>query len=210
MTRILVVDDHAIMRRGLREVLAEGLPDAQVVEVGTFEEAQASLDGTPPALMLLDINLPGRSGLELLELARSRFPRVLVLVVSAYPEQEFAVRCLRLGAAGYLTKSSAPDELLTAVNRVLSGGHYLSSSLAARLATAVGGVDTTVPHDSLSRRELEVLGLLARGKSLKEISQDLHLSEKTVATYRARLGEKLGLSTNVELTRYAMRHGLAD
>lgn len=210
MTRILIVDDHAIMRRGLREVLSEGLPGAQCVEVGTFEEALASLEGAPPALMLLDINLPGRSGLELLELARTRFPKVLVLVISAYPEQEFAVRCLRLGAAGYLTKSSAPDELLTAVTRVLGGGHYVSASLAARLATVVGGVDTTVPHDSLSRREMEVLGLLARGKSLKEISGELHLSEKTVATYRARLGEKLGLSTNVELTRYAMRHGLAD
>ena len=96
------------------------------------------------------------------------------------------------------------------MTRVLEGGHYVSASLAERLATVVGGVDTTVPHDSLSRREMEVLGLLARGKSLKEISNDLHLSEKTVATYRARLGEKLGLSTNVELTRYAMRHGLAD
>jgi DNA-binding NarL/FixJ family response regulator len=133
-----------------------------------------------------------------------------VLVVSAYPEGEFAIRCLRLGAAGYVTKDSAADELVAAARKALAGGRYVSAALAERLAGVISGLERPAPHEALSRRELEVLQLVARGRTLKEIAAALQIAEKTAATYRARISEKLGLSSNVELTRYALRHGLGD
>jgi DNA-binding NarL/FixJ family response regulator len=133
-----------------------------------------------------------------------------VLVLSVYPEAEFAVRVFKLGAAGYLSKDSAPDELLVAVKKILAGGKYVTAALSEKLAYALGGDLDQVPHDALSNRELQVLRLIATGKTLKEIAAELSLSEKTVATYRVRLANKLGLSTNVELARYALQHRLVD
>lgn len=210
MTRILIVDDHEVVRRGLRQVLAEGFAGAEFGEAGTSSAATAALSSQPWDLLLLDINLPGRSGLEILEDVRRTFPRLPVLVVSAYPEEEFAVRSIRLGAAGYLTKSSASDELVAAARKALEGGRYVTASLAERLAGLLGGDFGQEPHDSLSSRELQVLRLVASGRSAKEVAAELHLSEKTIATYRARIAEKLGVSTNVELTRYALLHKLVD
>jgi DNA-binding NarL/FixJ family response regulator len=133
-----------------------------------------------------------------------------VLVLSAYPEEEFAVRCLRLGAAGYLTKNSAADELVAAARKALEGGKYVTAALAERLAAVLGGGLRGQPHDALSGRELQVVRLVATGRTMKEIAAELHLSEKTIATYRARIAEKLGISTSVELTRYAMQHKLVE
>lgn len=208
--RVLVVDDHEVVRRGLRLVLSEGLPGAELGEAGSADQALATLAFEPWDLLLLDINIPGRSGLDVLEEVRRRWPRLPVLVVSAYPEEEFAVRCLRLGASGYVTKSSASDELLAAVRKVLAGGRYVTASLAERLAAVIGGDVRHQPHEALSTRELQVVRLVATGHTLREIAAELRLSEKTVGTYRARIAEKLGLSSNVELTRYALQHKLVE
>lgn len=210
MTRLLVVDDHEVVRRGTRQVLAEGFPGATFGEAATAAEALARLEEERWDLLVLDINLPGRSGLEVLEDVRRQWPKLPVLVLSAYPEEEFAVRCLRLGAAGYLTKNSAADELVAASRKALEGGKYVTAALAERLATVLGGGLRGQPHEALSGRELQVVRLVASGKTMKEIAAELNLSEKTIATYRARIADKLGVSTNVELTRYALQHKLVD
>jgi two-component system invasion response regulator UvrY len=207
MSRVLVVDDHEVVRRGLRHILAEALPDATLEEAGSSEEALNAIARAPWDLVLLDVNLPGRSGLEVLEDARRLRPGLPILVVSAYPEEEFAVRCIRLGAAGYLTKTSAATELAAAARKAISGGKYVTPRLAERLVDVLGGA-SSLPHEALSTRELQVLRLVASGRTAKEIAAELHLSEKTIATYRARISEKLGLSTIAELTRYAVQHGL--
>ncbi len=208
--RVLIVDDHEVVRRGLRQVLQDGFPSCQFGEAGNFDDARQQLADGPWDLALLDINLPGRSGLELLEHSRREWPRLPILMLSASPEEEFATRCIRLGASGYLAKTSAASELVVAARRVMEGGRYASPALGERLAAMIGGDLSAAPHETLSHRELEVLRLVSQGRSLKQIAADLGLAEKTVATYRARLGEKLRLSTNVELTRYALRHGLVD
>jgi DNA-binding NarL/FixJ family response regulator len=211
MVRVLLVDDHEIVRKGLELVLEAGLAGASFVVAGSAAEAVEVLERAPFDLVLLDINLPGRSGMEVLEELHRRWPRTPVLIVSAYPEEDFAVRCLRLGAAGYVAKGAAADELVSAAQKVLAGGKYVTAAVAERLAGAIGGVASgAAPHEALSNRELEVLRLVASGKTLREIAEQLRLSEKTIATYRARLAAKLGASTNVELTRYALQHGLVD
>jgi DNA-binding NarL/FixJ family response regulator len=210
MTRMLVVDDHEVVRRGTRQVLAEGFPGAGFGEAGAGPEALAHLAAERWDLLVLDINLPGRSGLEILEEVRRLWPKLPVLVLSGYPEEEFAVRCLRLGAAGYLTKSSAADELVAAARKALDGGKYVTAALAERLAAVMGGAVRGAPHVALSARELQVVRLVATGRSMREIAAELHLSEKTIATYRSRIAEKLGVSTNVELTRYALQHKLVE
>jgi DNA-binding NarL/FixJ family response regulator len=239
MPHVLLVDDHELVRRGLQLVLAEGLVGATFRLAASGREALDALSPRAPSaaspapaptgaseasgaasnaperapfdLVVLDINLPGMSGIEVLEAVRRRFPRLPVLVVSAYPEEEFALRCLRLGAVGYLSKDTAADELVIAARKALAGGKYVSAAIAERLAGALAGESIGgSAHESLANRELEVLRLVATGKSQRAIAEALHLSEKTIATYRARLAEKLGASTNVELTRYAIHHGLVD
>jgi two-component system, NarL family, invasion response regulator UvrY len=210
MNRFLIVDDHEVVRRGLKQVLADGFPGAQVGEAARAEEAQALLGAQEWDLLLLDVNIPGRNGLELLQDVRRLWPRLPVLVVSAYPEEEFAVRSIRLGAAGYVTKGSASDELVSAARKVLEGGRYVTATLAEKLAAALGSDVQQEPHEALSPRELQVVRLVASGRTLREIATELGLSEKTIGTYRARISEKLGLSTNVELTRYAMQHKLVQ
>lgn len=206
--RILVVDDHEIVRRGLKQLLGDVIHGAEFTEVATAPQAREELVRGAWDLILLDINLPGGSGLELLGELKRLHPRTPALVLSSYPEEEFAIRSLKLGADGYLTKSSVADEMITAVRRVMAGGRYVSASLAERLAATIGR--PSMPHEALSPRELEVLRLVASGRSIREIAEELSLSEKTIGTYRSRISEKLGLSTNVELTRYALRHGLAE
>jgi len=210
VTRILIVDDHEVVRRGTRQVLAEGFPGASFGEAASAPGATQALGAQGWDLLILDINIPGRSGLEVLQEVQRLWPRLPVLVLSAYPEEEFAIRCLRLGAAGYLTKNSASDELVAAAHKALEGGKYVTAALAERLAAVLGGDVRGEPHEALSGRELQVVRLVATGHTLKEIAAELHLSEKTIATYRARISEKLGVSTNVELTRYALQHKLVD
>ncbi len=210
MPRILIVDDHEIVRKGIHQTLSEGIVGAEFGEAATPEDALARLADERWDVLLLDLNLPGRGGLDLLTELKRAWPRVRVLVVSAYAEEEFALRCLRLGADGYVTKTSGSKEILAAVRKVLGGGKYVTTALGERLAAAAGGELTEAPHEVLSTRELQVLRLVARGRSLKEIAAQLHLSERTIATYRARIGTKLGLSTNVEIARYALQHKLVD
>ena len=207
MLRILLIDDHEIVRRGLKQLLAEAFPDANFGEAANFAQALALAGKQEWSLVLLDINLPGQSGLDILsELKRMR-PKMPILVLSYYTEEEFAIRSLKLGADGYLTKSSVSDEMLVAIRKVLAGGKYVSMSLAEKMAHALGGA-IQEKHETLSRRELGVLRMVATGKTIKEIALELLLSEKTIATYRGRISQKLDLSTNVDLARYALKHGL--
>lgn len=210
MTRILIVDDHAVLRQGARLVLGQGFPDAVFGEATSSQEGLSLLETGPWSLLILDISMPGRGGLELLEDVKRRWPSLPVVILSAYPEEEFAVRCLRLGAAGYVTKGAALHELSAAAKKALAGGKYVTPLLAERLATLLNGSAQQAPHETLSAREFQVLRLVARGKAIKEIAAELALSEKTIGTYRTRISQKLGLSTNVELTRYALQHKLVD
>jgi two-component system invasion response regulator UvrY len=208
--RILLVDDHEIVRRGLRDLMAEEFPKAVFGEANTVPQARELIVQKEWILVLLDINLPGGSGLDLLSELRQLRPQTAVLVLSSYPEEEFAVRSFKLGAAGYLTKSSVADEMLTAVKKVLSGGKYVSAVLAEKLAVVLGNGLEQELHETLSTREMEVLRRVATGNTLKEIAAELSLSEKTIGTYRSRISEKLGVSTNVELARYALKHRLVE
>jgi len=210
MTSILLVEDHELMRHGTQGVLRAAFPGVAIGEARNSAEANGQLAGGPWDLMILDLNLPGRSGLEILQELRRTHPALRVLILSASPEEELATRCVRLGAAGYLTKASASEELVMAVRKVLGGGRYVSASLAELLAKELGGTEPSAPHDVLSPRELQVLRLIAQGQTLREIGEGLHLSEKTVATYRARIAEKLAISRIADLTRYAIKHGLSD
>ena len=210
MIRVLIVDDHAIMRRGLKEVLADQFSDLFVGEAENSRTTLELIHSREWDILLLDINLPSRNGLELLEEVKRLRPNLPVLVLSQYPEEEFAIRSYRLGAAGYLHKGRAAEELLAAVKRALAGGKYVTPSLAEKLAVALGTDVQQLPHENLSGREFQVLRMIASGSTIKEIASALSLSEKTIGTYRSRISQKLGLSTNVELTRYAMQHRLVD
>jgi two-component system, NarL family, invasion response regulator UvrY len=208
--KILVADDHELIRRGLQELLLEHFPGAIIAGTGSTQEALELLHSGDWDLALVDINMPGRSGLELLEEIKRAKPRMPVLIVSAHLEEDYALRALRLGAAGYVSKLSAADILVTAVKKVTSGGRHVSPAVAEKLALAAAGDWIGAPHENLSHRELQVLQRIASGRTIKEIAAELSLSEKTIATYRGRISEKLALSTNVELTRYALLHGLVD
>jgi DNA-binding NarL/FixJ family response regulator len=210
MMRALIIDDHEIVRRGLREIFSDEFSE---LEIGEAENSRVALELIATRdwdIVLLDINIPGRNGLEVMgEIKRLR-PRTPVLVLSAYPEEEFAVRALKLGASGYVNKSLASGEIVAAAKKALAGGKYVTASLAEKLAASLGGDVGQTPHESLSSRELQVLRMIASGRTLKEIAGELALSEKTVGTYRLRIAKKMGLNSNVELTRYAMKHRLVD
>ena len=210
MTRILIADDHEIVRHGLRDILTDRLEEVSVGEARDAGEATEQLMAHEWDLLLLDINLPGRSGLEVLEDSRRLRPRTPILVLTSYPEAQFAIRAFKLGASGYITKESATEELITAVRHILGGGKYVTSSLAERLAASLGAASGQASHEELSHRELQVLRLIAIGKTIKEIAGELSLSEKTVATYRTRISEKTGLRSSVEIARYALKQGLVD
>ena len=210
MLRVLIVEDHEIMRRGLKEVFADAFPDLYVGEAENSRSALAWLMTQEWDIVVLDINIPGRSGLEVLEDVKRLRPGTPVLVLSQYPEDEFAIRSFKLGAAGYLNKSRASDELLAAVRKVLAGGKYVTASLAEKLVATLGNDLQHEPHENLSNRELQVLQMLATGNTIKEIAAELAVSEKTVSTYRSRIVQKLRLTTDAELTRYALQHRLVD
>lgn len=210
MIKIIIADDHTVVRHGLKEILTHELRKVKIAEAKDAREATDLLGQEKWDLILLDINMPGRSGLEVLSDARKLCPGGAILVLSAYPEKEYAVRAFKLGAAGYLNKQSAFDELIAAVKRVLSGGKYVTASLAEILASSLDQRRGSSPHERLSDRELQVLRLIATGKTLKEIAAILCLGEKTVGTYRLRIAQKMHLSSNVEFTRYALQHQLVE
>jgi two-component system, NarL family, invasion response regulator UvrY len=210
MIQTLIIDDHPVVRHGLHDLLARAMGPLQTAHARDGAEALELLRRQAWDLVLLDINLPGRSGLEVLEDIRRLWPRTPVLVVSMYPEEEFALRAFKLGAAGYLNKQGAYDELVTAVKKILGGGRYITVALAEKPADQLGARDLSAPHEALSSRELQVLQRVAMGRTIKEIAAELALSEKTIGTYRLRLAEKLGLSGDVELARYALEHHLVE
>lgn len=210
MARVLIADDHELVRRGLRQILAEAFPKVVVAEAADARQTLEAARTQPCDIALLDINLPDRNGIDVLQDLKTRHPRLPVLVLSAFPEKDYALRAFKLGAAGFVSKQGAASELIVAIRKVLAGGRYVSPSLAEALAATVAGETPTAPHELLSNRELQVLREVASGKSLKAIAAELSLSEKTIGTYRTRISKKLGLGTNVELARYATRHQLID
>jgi two-component system invasion response regulator UvrY len=211
MIRILVVDDHALVRRGLIELLQRLPPSsgAQFGEAGTASEAIALALGERWDVVLLDLGLPDRHGLEVLKELHHARPQLPVLILTMFPEDQLALRMLELGASGYLTKESAPEELVRAIERAVAGHKYLSGTMAQAVADGLGG-PPPAPHEQLSDRELEVLRLLAVGRPITAISRQLGLSPKTVTTYRSRLLHKLRMRSNAELTFYATQHGLVS
>ena len=208
--RILVCDDHPIVRRGLREVLEQAGAPVTVGEAASAAEGLALARKQSWDTVVLDITMPGRSGLELLKELKSERPNVPVLVLSVHPAEQYAVRVLRAGASGYLTKESAPEELLTAIRHIVRGGRYISPSVGETLADDLGRPAEQLPHHGLSDREFEIMRLLASGRRVSEIAEQLHLSVKTVSTYRARVLLKLNLRTTAEIMRYAIKHDLGD
>jgi two-component system invasion response regulator UvrY len=208
MIRVLIADDHALVRRGLKDLL-DGEPDMELAgEAATAQDLVALARRVEWSVAVLDVSLPDAQGLELLKQVKAAYPERPVIVLSMHPEEQYAVRAIRSGAATYLTKESAATELLQAIRKVAQGGRYVTPSLAERLAedvTRAGGL----PHEQLSDREFEVLRLIASGKSVGEIAAALSLSVKTVSTYRTRVLQKMNLRHNAELTRYAIAHGLA-
>lgn len=209
MTRVLVVDDHVLVRRGLIGIL-RGLPQGtQFGEAGNAADALALGLSQPWDVVLLDLALPDRHGLDVLRELHEARPQLPVLILTMFPEDQLALRLLEIGAAGYLTKESAPEELLRAIERVTTGHKYLSPAMAQAVADGLGGTaGAAAPHEQLSDRELEVLRLLAAGRPITAISRQLGLSPKTVTTYRSRLLHKLRMKSNAELTFYATQHGL--
>ncbi|MBP8626459.1 MAG: response regulator transcription factor [Syntrophorhabdales bacterium] len=208
MIKILIADDHAVVRAGIKQILT-GQEDIVVEdEAGSGQEVINYLTKRHYDLILLDISMPGRSGLEILEDIKSLQPRLPVLILSMHPEEQYAVRTLRAGAAGYLTKASAPQELITAIRKVSQGGKYVTSSLAEKLAFELDANSEKPIHETLSNREYQVMLMLASGKTVTDIAKELCLSPKTISTYRMRILEKMNMKKNAELTLYAVRNSL--
>jgi two-component system invasion response regulator UvrY len=210
MIRILVADDHSVVRQGVKQILAD------VSDMVVKDEAQNGSETLEKVLqndydvVLLDISMPGRSGLEVLEDIKNQRPKLAVLILSMHPEEQYAVRALRAGASGYLTKASAPQELIGAIRKVAGGGKYVTSSLAEKLADELEIDTEKLPHERLSNREHQVMLMLAAGKSVSDIACELCLSVKTISTYRTRIMDKMGMKKNAELTLYAVRNKLIN
>jgi len=207
--RVLIADDHAIVRQGLRAILSD---TTDMVVAGEAENGIRALqllrDGNWD-VVLMDVNMPDRNGIDTLKLVKKEFPKLPVLMLSMHPEEQYAVRALKAGASGYLSKQSAPEQLVLAIRQVASGKKYVSAEVAEQLATAITE-DDRAPHERLSDREYQTLCMIASGKTLTQIGEELNLSVKTVSVYRARLLEKMKLKNNAELTHYGLKHGLVE
>ncbi|MDH3214671.1 MAG: response regulator transcription factor [Candidatus Krumholzibacteria bacterium] len=209
--RVLIVDDHAVVRRGLQQIVLDEYKDLVFGEAKNGQEALELVRHQEWDVVILDISMPGRSGLDVLKDIKKARPNTPVLVLSIHPEDQFAVRVLKAGASGYMTKETAPEELVSAVNKVVAGGNYVSEAFAEILASDLQRDASEVSlHKRLSDREYEVMIKIASGKTVSEIAEELSLSVKTISTYRARVLEKINMKGNAELTRYAIKHGLVD
>lgn len=208
MIRILIADDHSVVRRGLRQILTEGFPSVEIDEVGDADTMIKKVMDSEYDVVISDLSMPGRSGLEGLQQIKQINPKIPVLILSIYPEEQYAIRLLKAGASGYLNKDLAPEELVNAVQRVLLGKRYITPTIADKLASSLDQPAEKDPHELLSDREFSVLKMLATGKSVTEIAETLYLSVTTVSTYRARILTKMGLKTNADLTLYAIEHKL--
>lgn len=210
MIRVLIADDHAILRRGLIEILRSAFEDAVCGEAENAEQVLAQIEIHGWDLVILDVSMPGRSGIDVLADLKHLHPKLPVLVLSMHPEDQYAKRVLRAGAAGYMNKDSDPEELIKGIRNILTGGRYVSPALAEVLALDLSRPAQQPLHESLSARELEVLLLIGSGKTISQIAEVLHLSATTVSTYRARILEKMDMTTSAELMSYVVRHQLAD
>lgn len=209
--KIIIADDHALIRKGLKEILQQVKGLVLLDEADNGAELLSKISENEYDIVVLDISMPGKSGLDVLKDIRRMKPELPVLILSVYPEEQYAIRVLKAGASGYMTKDSAPDDLVNAIKKIVSGGKYISPSLAEILAAEVksGGVIKQL-HENLSDREFQVMKMLAAGKTIKEISEELFLSPKTVSTYRTRIYEKMKFSSKAELTGYAIKNELID
>jgi two-component system, NarL family, invasion response regulator UvrY len=208
MLRILLADDHAVVRRGVKQILVEAFAQAAFGEAQNADELLHLVGSEHWDIVVLDLNMPGGNGLEALKQIKEDQPQVPILILTMYPEDQYAVRTIRAGAAGYLNKESAPEELVQAIQKILRGGKYISAAVADELVLYVRNEDDQPLHKHLSDREYEVMCSIASGKEVKEISVELSLSAKTISTYRARILEKMNMKTNAELTYYAIQNGL--
>lgn len=208
MIRLAIADDHPIVREGLRRIASEGAGISVTGDASTAAELFRLLDGAAVDVVLLDVSMPGSTLVETLQELREKHPSIKVLVLSVHPEDQWALRALRAGAQGYLTKDHSPEQLVQAIRRVARGGKYVSESLAEKLAGLVDGGRTQAPHERLSDREFEVLRALGSGMAVKDVAQQLNLSAKTISTYRARLMEKMDLKSKSDLVRYVVEHEL--
>ncbi|MFO7445331.1 MAG: response regulator transcription factor [Ignavibacteriaceae bacterium] len=205
---VLIADDHSFIREGLKNVLSRELDLKVIGEARNSVEVLEHLKNNKTDVLLLDISMPGRSGIDIIKDIKNLYPDVKILMLSMHPEDTFAIRSLKLGASGYLTKDSAPDELVKAIRKVISGGNYVSITLAEKLAGHLKQGMDKLPHENLSDREFEVLRLIAGGKTVSGIAVELNLSVQTVSTYRARILEKMNMKSNAELTYYAVANNL--
>jgi DNA-binding NarL/FixJ family response regulator len=210
MIRVLLADDHAIVREGLKEILADTGDIVVAAEAADAEETIERVRGQPFDVAVLDLSMPGRSGIELVRRVKSERPELRVLVLTMHSERQYAVRAIRAGASGYLTKESAADELVAAIRRIAAGGAYVSPETAEQLVLAAGMPPEAAPHAALSDREFQIFQMIARGVAVSAIARELSLSVKTVSTHKARILQKLGLANQAELIRYALEHGLLD
>ncbi len=208
MLRILIADDHSIVRKGIRQILQEGFPDAQIDEAEDAGSLIRALLDTAYDVTITDLSMPGRSALDVLPQIREIRPQMPVLIISIHPEDHYAVRVLKAGAMGYLSKDLAPDELVSAVRQVLTGKKYITSAVAEKLANIVSGTEGPTLYQTLSDREFSVLKQLASGRSLTDIAESMHLSINTISTYRTRILSKLHLKNNSEITVYCMENQL--
>jgi DNA-binding NarL/FixJ family response regulator len=208
MIRVLVGDDHAIVRRGLKQILSETSDIEVAGEAATAPDVMSMVRSERFNVIVLDVNLPGGNGIDLIGEIRKENPALPVLILTVYSEEQYAVRAIRAGAAGFLTKESAPDKLVEAVRKVASGGRFISAELGEALASLVAGEAKGKPHERLSDREFEIMKMLASGRTVSQVAQDLALSVKTVSTHRTRILGKMEMKTNAELTHYAVRNGL--
>ena len=208
MLKILLADDHAVVRHGVKQILADAFAQATFGEAKNAHELLDLIGNEHWDILVLDLSMPGGNGLEALKQIKNDHPQLPVMVLSMFPEDQYAVRTIRAGAAGYLNKESAPEELVQAIRKILHGGQYISASVADELVMYARNDDDQPLHKCLSDREYQVLCLIASGKEVKEISSELGLSAKTISTYRARVLQKMNMNTNAELTHYAIRNGL--
>lgn len=210
MISVLIADDHPVVRAGMRQIIDADDQTRVTAETGTGEEVLEAVAGSEFDVLLLDISMPGPSGVDLLQRLRAARCRAAILFMSMYPEDQFAVRLLKSGASGYLTKESAPEQLIAAIHKVARGGRFISASLAEILADTLTSDEDRPAHETLSNREYQVFQMLASGKSVSEAAKDLNISVKTVSTYRTRILEKMNMSKNAEFTYYAIKNGLID
>ena len=210
MLKILIADDHPVFRRGVRQIIAETQDMVVADEASNGFEVLKKIREDDYDVVLLDISMPGESGVDVLKQLRNEKPRLPVLMLTMHPEEQYAVRVLKAGASGYLTKESAPDELVAAIRKVSKGRKYVSSVLAEKLATIVQKSDKELPHENLSDREYQVMCMIASGKTVTEIAKELSLSVNTVSTYRSRILDKMKMKSNPELTHYAIKNQLVE